>query len=71
MSGTLPAYTKETHIQFVKDMEVAKLPVRHYRGRNFYEGPAVEIDHVVDVLSNTKVYCLWDNLGEGFIVHPY
>jgi hypothetical protein len=40
----MPEYTKREHRQFVEDMEAAGLEIRHYEGRNFYQGPAVMVD---------------------------
>jgi len=56
--------------QFSHDMGVAGLEVEHYRGRWFYEGPAVRTDDLQEVLGPTKVPCLWDNLGKGWVVYP-
>jgi hypothetical protein len=66
----MPEYAKPEHRQFIEDMEAAGLEVRHYRGWNFYVGPAVEVDDIQDALSRTKVECRWDHLGLGYIVHP-
>jgi hypothetical protein len=66
----MPEYAKPEHRQFIEDMEAAGLEVRHYRGRNLYEGPAVEVAHVQVALSRTTVECRWDHLGLGFLVHP-
>lgn len=63
-------YANKECNQFVKDMEDAGLELRHYRGRWFWEGPAVACDDLQDVLSNTKVRCQWDHLGLGWIVYP-
>lgn len=43
----MPEYAKPDHRRFVEDMEAAGLEVRHYRGRNFYQGPAVEVDNLL------------------------
>jgi hypothetical protein len=66
----MPEYTKPEHRQFVEDMEAAGMEVRHYEGRDFYRGPAVDVNDIQDALSKTTVKCRWDNLGRGFIVHP-
>ena len=63
-------YENKNYQKFVKDMEEAGLEVEHYKGRFFYEGPAVRCDSLQDVLSNTKVKCQWDNMGLGYIVYP-
>lgn len=56
--------------QFVADMEEAGLEVEHYRGRSFWEGPAVRVDSIQDAMGATMVPCQWDNMGLGFIVYP-
>ena len=52
------------------DMEEAGLEVQHYRGRFYWEGPAVAVDDLQDALGATKVRCQWDHLGLGWIVYP-
>lgn len=63
-------YMNKDCLQFVEDMENASLEVDHYRGRNFWQGPAVRVDFLQDALSETKVKCQWDNMGLGYIVYP-
>jgi hypothetical protein len=63
-------YTKPEHRKFVDDMKAAGLEVRDYEGRNFYRGPAVDVDDIQDALSKTTVKCHWDHLGQGFVVYP-
>lgn len=63
-------YTQPDHLAFIEDMDEAGLEVQHYRGRFFWEGPAVPVDDLQDALSATKVPCQWDNLGLGWIVYP-
>ncbi len=60
-----PKYEK-----FRKECEVAGLEVRHYRGRYFYEGPAVTTSDIQDVIRATKVKVQWDNMGLDWIVYP-
>ena len=38
--------------QFVKDMLAVGLEVEHYRGRNFWQGPAVRVDSIQDAMSS-------------------
>ncbi len=66
----LPEYERPEYRRFVADMQAAGLEVTHYRGRYFYEGPAVAVDDIQDALSHTTVKCQWDQLGLGFIVYP-
>jgi hypothetical protein len=56
--------------RFLWDMRKAGLKTRHYRGRNFWSGPAVDCGDLQEVLSCTKVPCQWDQMGKGFIVYP-
>lgn len=63
-------YTKSNHVKFVEDMKKARLDVELYHGRNFYHGPAVRVPSIQMVLSATQVSCVWDLMGQGFIVHP-
>lgn len=62
---TTPRYNK-----FQQECEEAGLEVRDYRGRFFYNGPAVACDDIQDVIRATTVKCQWDQLGLGFIVYP-
>ena len=63
-------YEEPDHLRFVEDMEEAGLEVKNYRGRFYWEGPAVQVDDLQDALRATKVRCQWDNLGLGWIVYP-
>ena len=61
--------------QFRKDMEKAGYEVNEYRGRNFYDGPAVSTSRrddisLQDIMSATKVKIQYDNLGLDYIVYP-
>jgi hypothetical protein len=58
------------HIRFVRDMERASLRVQHYRGRFYWEGPAVVVDNLQDALGTTRVPCQWDHMGLGWVVYP-
>ena len=63
-------YANKNYMQFIKDMQAADLIVWHYRGRFYYEGPAVSVNDIQDALSHTKVKCQYDSLGLGFVVYP-
>lgn len=69
-SDDLPVYDRPEYRAFAEDMRSAGLVVTHYKGRSFFEGPAVAVDDIQDALSNTKVKCRWDQLGHGYIVYP-
>lgn len=60
----------ERYEQFKSDCEAAGLEVTAYRGRNFYDGPAVSCKDIQTVIRATLVDCQWDNLGLGWIVYP-
>lgn len=63
-------YTEPDCARFVEDMEAAGLEPYHYRGRFFWEGPAVDVDNLQDALGATGVRCQWDNMGLGWVVYP-
>jgi hypothetical protein len=63
-------YTDSDHQRFVEDMEEAGLEVQHYRGRFFWEGPAVVVSDLQDALGATEVRCQWDNMGLDWVVYP-
>lgn len=61
-------YTKPEHVQFIEDMGDE---VQLYHGRNFWHGPAVRTDDVMDIMGlNTDVPCQTDQMGFGMIVYP-
>jgi len=51
-------------------MKSEGIKVYHYKGRFYWEGPAVNVDNIKDALSATKVKCQWDRLGLGYVVYP-
>lgn len=64
---------EEQYLTFTTDCENEGYKVREYRGRNFYVGPAVEVDTWDDVFKVgrcTKLEIQSDNLGKGYIVYP-
>jgi hypothetical protein len=68
--GITNRYTHPDHKQFCLDMAANQIPVAHYEGRFFWSGPSARVTDIQDVLSNTKVKCLWDAMGKGWIVYP-
>lgn len=64
------AYKLHSHNQFVRDMLDADLEPYHYRGRFYYEGPAVNVDDLQEAIRATKVNVQWDNMGLGWVVYP-
>lgn len=63
-------YARDHYEQFAREVEAAGHEVTHYKGRFFYEGPAVAVDDVQDAIRATNVTVQWDNLGKGWIVYP-
>jgi len=64
-------YTHPDHQRFVRDMQDSCAgELMHYKGRWFWEGPAVSVDDVQDALGCTKVPCQWETLGMGYVVYP-
>ncbi len=73
-------YTNRQHNRFCDDMEAAGYEVTHYRGRFYYEGPAVRCRSAWaddynepeegEALAATAVVCQRDDLGLGAIVYP-
>lgn len=65
---------QERHAKFTDDMDNGGYGVEDYRGRNFYEGPAVRIDdasELQDVIRATDVQLQWDQLGrDSLIIYP-
>src|SRR5215472_2390870 len=63
------AYDEPDQVRFVEDMTAAGLRTRHYRGRWYWEGPAVVVVDLQDAFGATKVRCQWDNLARDWIVY--
>ena len=67
----------DRYAQFRADMEAAGLELEDYKGRYFYDGPAVRTDEsrnegpdLQEVIRMTTVPVQWDNLGYDYIVYP-
>jgi hypothetical protein len=56
--------------RFRKDMEKAGLEIIEYRGRWYWQGPAVVVDNIQEVASKTKVKLQHDYMGLQFVVYP-
>ena len=70
---SLPNYENDNHSKFVEDMEINGLDVTHYRGRNFYEGPCVNVSEahsLQDIIRLTDVELNWESLGLGLVIWP-
>lgn len=68
--GITNRYSHPEHREFCLDMAAAHLPVKHYDGRFFWSGPSVAVADLQDVLGATKIKCVWDELGDRFVVYP-
>lgn len=66
----LREYSDRDCVQFVEDMENAGFEVEHYRGRFFWEGPAVRVGDTTDATRVTQVRTQFDQMGLGYIVYP-
>lgn len=55
---------------FREDMANAGLEVIEYKGRYFYEGPAVIVSNIQEAIRATQVDVQWDNMGKDFVVYP-
>lgn len=66
-------YDNEVCNRFVRDMEAAGFRVEHYRGRMFWEGPAVRTTEDYDeddIVRATEVPLQRDDMGLGAIRYP-
>jgi hypothetical protein len=72
LDQALGFYTHPNHRQFCTDMFKVGRPVFHYEGQYYWTGPAVKAKSLDldQVLTVTKVPCIWDKLGEIFVVYP-
>jgi hypothetical protein len=69
MREAAKAQNKKSILQFMDDMDNAGLEMRYYRGRFYWEGPAVVVENLQDALSETKVRCNWDSIGLDKVVY--
>jgi len=67
-NGLPKSYDNPAYDKFVEDCLSVGLDPYHYRGRNYYEGPGVNVDYP-DELPNT-VPCQRDSMGMGFVFYP-
>lgn len=56
--------------RFCKDMKEAGHEIRDYKGRFFYEGPAVVVEDLLDAIGVTDIPLEWDHIGLSWIVYP-
>jgi hypothetical protein len=72
---TAKPYDSDICNRFVREMTEAGIPVRHYRGRNFWSGPAAVTNHdeglyEQDIIRATEVKLQRDNMGLDWILYP-
>lgn len=70
---TVRYYANPLHEKFVQDMNEAGYETKYYRGRFFYQGPAVkcEQDELQDIIRATRIVLQWDDLGRtGLVIYP-
>ena len=62
----------ERHEKFTEDMEAAGFEIKNYRGRNYYDGPAVvcEYKQEQDVIRATTLRLTSDSMGKGLVIYP-
>lgn len=63
---------EERYQKFTEDMEAAGFEVEQYRGRFFYDGPAVRCEYSQehDVIRATTLRLTSDSMGRGLIIYP-
>ena len=66
----MPMNKTDCYVKFRQECEEAGLEVEDYKGRFFYDGPAVRCKDIQEVIRATTVDCQWDNMGLDWIVYP-
>ena len=61
-------YDNEDAAQFILDANEAGLEPFHYKGRYFWQGPAVIVRDFSSLRTNVKTQ--HDNMGLNFVVYP-
>lgn len=66
---------QERHIQFVEACFKANIPVRFYRGRWYYKGPAAVTNQDDDIMADdiiiaTGLRLTRDNMGLELVLYP-
>lgn len=65
---TVGDYDSDDAKQFIRDAELCDLVPFHYRGRFYWEGPAVRVSSFGEFKTDVPVQ--HDSLGLGFVVYP-
>ena len=68
--GHMEDWGRVNYNRFAEECESAGLEVYRYRGRFYYNGPAVNCDDIQDVIRVTGVKVQWDSMGRGYVVYP-
>jgi hypothetical protein len=66
-------YNDESCNKFVAECEAAGFEVEHYKGRFWWEGPAVRVKgdkEYLKVVRATTVNIQNDDMGKGMIIYP-
>lgn len=63
-------YSIPSHVQFVKDMDAAKIPIE-LRRTHIGSMPCVRVKDKSSALKATQVGCDWDTALDHYIVFPY
>jgi hypothetical protein len=74
-SGATYTYDDPRYLKFVEDMQEQGFRVRHYHGRWYYSGPAVQTSRndcidLQDIMRATDVRLRTDSMGLETIVYP-
>lgn len=68
--GTASKVGHPDHVQFCRDMAAHGVATRIADMRLLWRGPVAHAKDVFDIMSKTKVPCIWDELGKGVVVYP-
>jgi hypothetical protein len=58
------------HRQFALDMAAAGIATAIGSHRLYWHGPAAHGEDVSEIMSQTRVRCIWDESGKGVVVYP-
>jgi|GEM_PF-2775475 hypothetical protein len=68
--GTASQCQHPDHTQFCRDMAAAGIPTQMSGKRFLWQGPVAKCDDISDIMSRTRIPCLWDESGKSFLVYP-
>jgi hypothetical protein len=58
------------HRQFALDMAAAGIQTRMGEQRLYWRGPVANREDVSEIMSLTRIRCVWDESGKGVVVYP-